>query len=63
MVKHPWNWQSFFVLHPGFFTFRLFGFGVLMYHVEHDAACVFDRKVWSVPILPGVRFAFVAPWI
>lgn len=62
-MKEPWNWSSFIRVGLDYATFRILGFGVLMYSIHCEMAEIFDRKVWAVPILPGVRFAFVAPWI
>lgn len=57
------NWSTFIIWKPDFFTFRVLGFGVFIYALDSDVACLASRALFTVPILPGVRFAFVAPWI
>lgn len=57
------NFGTFITFKPDIFTFRVLGFGVLMYSTHSELAPLIEPKVWAVPILPGVRFAFVAPWL
>lgn len=57
------NFQTFITDAPGLCTFRVLGFGVIVYRLQTLLGDDIDEKVWGVPILPYWRLAFVAPWI
>lgn len=60
------NFQTFWIWRPDIFTFRLLGFGVVAYDWEAlgpEMQARMERQAWFVPILPGWRFAYVAPWV
>lgn len=57
------NFSTFFMRHPGICTFRLLGFGVLIFHEGVIHMFPSNRaRLWLIPVWPEWKFALVAPW-
>jgi hypothetical protein len=57
------NFSTFATAQPGLLTFRVLGFGVLLFNTNSPLAEAIERTVWGVPVMPTWKFAFVAPWL
>lgn len=60
-----WNFGTFAVCTRCLLSFRLLGFGLILFSTDGmgQIAEKFERELWPVSVFPGWRFAFVAPWL
>jgi hypothetical protein len=61
-VREPLNFGTFARCNSAFITFRLIGFGVMLYNMASPLADRIDPNVGGLPVSPCWRLGFVSPW-
>lgn len=56
-------YPTFFVRTPGLLCFRFHGWGLILWSTTVPVLQEKDHSLLAVPVWPGWRFAWLAPWL
>lgn len=56
-------YPTYFVKCHDLFSFRYYGWGLILFRKGVRVSGVEEGTLFAVPIFPGWRFAWLAPWL